>query len=319
MSAVQTPDGWQAELHLQFARRGARTFLAHRRHLGPLLIQRPFHPEPNACHAYIVHPPGGIVGGDRLHLQVTVGEGAHALLTTPAATKFYRSAGSIAQQTQDFELQQGTLEWLPQETIFYRDALARSVTQVRMSKGAKFIGWEIPCLGLPARAEAFDAGELRLNFELWLEEQPLLIDRMRIAGASPARTAAWGLAGYTAVGTMLAYPATTGMLALAREVASSHVAEVAPSLSHSAGEGMEQSLARSPVNGTRQSDSLSLSPGEDRNGGVELTATLVDSVLVCRCVAHQAEHVRKTFITLWQALRPHLLGCAAVPPRIWST
>lgn len=275
MSAVHAPDGWQAELHLQFARRGAHTFLAHRRHLGPLLIQRPFHPEPNACHAYIVHPPGGVVGGDRLHLQVTVGEGAHALLTTPAATKFYRSAGSAAQQTQDFELQQGTLEWLPQETIFYRDALARSATQVRMSKGSKFIGWEIPCLGLPARAEAFDSGDLRLNFELWLEAQPLLVDRMRILGDGAARTAPWGLAGYTAIGTMLAYPATRDMLERVRGVACAPV--------------------------------------------TEFTATLVDEVLVCRGVGHQAEHVRKTFITMWQALRPSLLGCAAVPPRIWST
>jgi urease accessory protein len=233
MSAVQAPEGWQAELRLQFARRGARTFLAHREHTGPLLIQRPFHPEPAACHAYIVHPPGGIVGGDELRLHVAVEQGAHVLLTTPAATKFYRSAGKVARQTQTFAVKQGTMEWLPQESIFYRDAIVRSSTQVRLSPGAKFIGWEIPCLGLPARNEDFDSGDLRLHFELWLDESPLLIDRLRIQGASAARTAAWGLAGHAAIGTLLAYPATRESVELVR------------SLSHT--------LPRSPGEGARPS------------------------------------------------------------------
>lgn len=286
MSAVQAQEGWQAELRLRFARRGARTYLAQRRHTGPLMIQRPFHPEPDACHAYIVHPPGGIVGGDELRLQVEVEQGARVLLTTPAATKFYRSAGPLARQTQVFSVERGTLEWLPQETIFFRDARVRSSTQVRLSAGTKFIGWEIPCFGLPARNEVFDAGDLRLHFELWLEDAPLLIDRMRIEGDSMTRTAAWGLAGHTAVGTLLAYPATREMLDLVRSL----------------------------------SDCLPRFTGEGGGGGAaEFTATLVDNVLLCRCVSNQAEHVRKVFIKMWQALRPVLLNCPAVLPRIWAT
>lgn len=274
MSAVHAPEGWQAELRLRFARRGARTYLAHRQHVGPLIVQRTFHPEPHACHAYIVHPPGGVVGGDRLRLDVEVEQGAHALLTTPAAAKFYRSNGSVAQQTQTILVNRGSVEWLPQETIFYRDAQVRSETLVRVSADAKFIGWDIPCLGLPARDEPFDSGTLRLHLELWLQNVPLLIDRLRIEGASEARTALWGLAGYDAIGTLLAYPADRALVELAR----STIAEQA-----------------------------------------EFTVTLVDRVLVCRCVSNQAAHVRAVFIKMWQALRPPMLNCPAVLPRIWAT
>lgn len=296
MSAVYAQEGWQAELRLRFARRGARTYLAERRHTGPLMIQRPFHPERNACHAYIVHPPGGIVGGDELRLQVAVEQGAHVLLTTPAATKFYRSAGSLARQTQVLSVEGGTLEWLPQETIFYRDARVRSSTQVHLNAGGKFIGWEIPCFGLPARNEAFDSGDLRLHFELWSENAPLLIDRMRIEGDSIARTAAWGLAGHTSVGTLLAYPANREMLDLARCLS------VSDPLPRSTGEGGGAAEPQFMLNALPQ-----------------FTATLVDNVLVCRCVSNQAEHIRKVFIKMWQALRPPLLNCPAVLPRIWAT
>jgi urease accessory protein len=266
--------GWLAHLRLRFAAREGRTYLAERHHVGPLLVQRPFHPEPDACHAYIVHPPGGVVGGDRLELQVDAGVGSHVLLTTPAATKFYRSGGKLASQRQQVDARDAIVEWLPQETIFYRGATVRSETIIRLRSAAKFIGWEIPCFGMPARQETFDAGELRLNLELWRDESPLLIDRMRIVGSDESRTSPWGLGGHQAVGTLLAYPADGQAVELARSAA-------AP--------------------------------------GAELAVTLVDGVLVCRCVAQQAETVKHLFIAIWQLLRPCLLGRPAVLPRIWRT
>src|SRR5262245_44590058 len=95
------PSGWRAELDLEFAARDGKTVLARRRHLGPLVVQRPFHPEGGVCHLYLIHPPGGIVGGDHLSCRIAVAPAAQALLTTPAATKFYRSAGATAVQQQE--------------------------------------------------------------------------------------------------------------------------------------------------------------------------------------------------------------------------
>jgi urease accessory protein len=216
MSASGEPSpalGWHAHLQLTFARHDQRTVIVDRRHRGPLLVQRPFYPEGDVCHAYIVHPPGGVVGGDQLQLQVDVRERGHALLTTPAAAKFYRSDGRTARQDQTLRAGDTTLEWLPQESIFYPQANVRSTTRIELTSRARFIGWEIVCLGLPARKQPFDEGELRLHLELWADGSPLLIDRLRISG-----DARWGLGGHEAIGTLLAYPATRAMVGSLREL-----------------------------------------------------------------------------------------------------
>lgn len=199
---------WQARLELQFQAAGGRTVLARRQHVGPLIVQRPFYPEGPACHVYLVHPPGGIVGGDALALQVDVEAGAHALLTTPAATRFYR-AGPHPRATLDQQLRvrDGALEWLPQETIVFDGARARSTTRVDLSGEARFLGWEIACLGRPANDEGFHSGELHQDLLLYRDGHPLLLDRLRLAGDSPALAAPWGLAGAQAMGTLLMYPA----------------------------------------------------------------------------------------------------------------
>lgn len=221
MSAVgeQSPtSGWRARLELTFARAAGRTRIVARQHHGPLLVQRPFYPEGDVCHAYIVHPPGGVVGGDDLQLHVETRNDAHALLTTPAAAKFYRSDGRTARQEQILRADGTTLEWLPQESIFYPDARVRSVTRIELAARARFIGWEIACLGLPARKQPFDHGELRLHLELWEAGAPLLIDRLRISGDTR-----WGLGGHESIGTLLAYPATRGMVDAIRTLQPPHV------------------------------------------------------------------------------------------------
>lgn len=214
----EAASGWRARLELEFDHRSGATYLARRRHVGPLLVQRPFFPEPNACHVYIVHPPGGVVGGDDLTIAVTARPGTHALVTTPAATKFYRCERTQSRQQQWLDSDGATLEWLPQESIFFPDADARSTTIVRLAGASRFIGWEIPCLGLPVRNEHFDRGRLALDFELWIDDEPRFIDRLRLDGAGAARRSAWGLAGHDAIGTLLAYPATDAMLAAVREL-----------------------------------------------------------------------------------------------------
>jgi len=291
-TGLATPaPGWQAELRLRFAVEPplTATRLVERQHRGPLVVQRPFHPEGDPCHTYIVHPPGGVVGGDELRIDVKIEPGAHALITTPAATKFYRCDGRLASQVQELRAEGATLEWLPQENIFYRAALVRTATRVQIDAHSRFIGWEIGCLGLPARGEAFDAGNLGLDFELWRDRggnvsalvpherqrcAPVFIDRLRLAGNSAARDAGWGLAGGTAMGTMLATPATAAQVELVRELIATHPA-----------------------------------------AGV----TLVDGVLVLRALAAQGEAVRQLFVSVWRVLRPGIIGREAVPPRIWAT
>ena len=211
-------NGWQAELELGFVPVGERTVLQHRRHRGPLVVQRPFYPEGDAvCHAIVLHPPGGVVGGDRLQLNVTVAGGARALLTTPAANKFYR--GDIAAtMVQTFSVSAGAvLEWLPQETICFRGAQAEMTTRVELAQEGVFVGWEMVCLGRPAAAEAFTAGRARLRFELWRDGRPLLLERGCFAAGDVVFGAAWGLQGRALTGTMVCTVDHPGAVAAVRD------------------------------------------------------------------------------------------------------
>jgi urease accessory protein len=286
-AAARDVQGWQARLELRFEADAGRTRLAHRRHHGPLMVQRVFYPEPTAAtaHAYLLHPPGGVVSGDQLQLDVEVRRDAHALLTTPAAGKYYRRAGldgSVASMTQTLSVSGGVLEWLPQENIFYPDSAVQLSTQVWLDDGARFIGWEIGCLGLPANQATLGDGTVRQAFELWRGDAPLLLERLNIDRSCLA--ARWGMAGHTALGTWLAFPATERELALARAALAALGA-----------------------------------PAAVNCADMMLACTLVDGVLSCRGTASRADRLKQAFIDLWRALRPALLGRAAIAPRIWAT
>lgn len=213
MLAVQplAASGWQARLHLGFERRDDRTILAQAKHFGPLRVQKALHPEgPGVCHAIVLHPPSGIAGGDELGIRIDVSEGAHALLTTPGAGKWYRSAGAQARQAVTIQVGTGgTVEWLPQETIVFDGARARIEADIELAADARYCGWEVLCLGRRASGERFERGELRLATRIAREGRPLWLERGLLAGGDPLLASSIGLAGNSVCGTLLA----TGELA----------------------------------------------------------------------------------------------------------
>ncbi len=210
-------EGWHAELELGFRQNQRRTQLAHRRQRGPLAVQRPFYPEGGLCHVYLLHPPGGLVGGDRLDIRVQVEPGASALITTPGATKFYRSAGQQARQRQRLQVEgDGCLEWFPQENILFPGADASIATEVELARSARFIGWEILCLGRPANNERFEHGQATLGFELRRDGRPLLLERLKVHGDAQLKAAA-GLRGYPVTATLVATPCNDRQLTMARD------------------------------------------------------------------------------------------------------
>jgi len=215
---VQGPvKGWEARLDLGFEQRGARTILAHRKHAGPLVVQKPFYPEGPVCHVYIIHPPGGVVGGDKLTINASSHERAHALITTPAANKFYRSSGPLAQLQQRISIaSNAVVEWLPQETILFNGSAVHSNIRVDINTDSTFIGWEITCLGRPASGERFTRGLFRQQLELWKQQQPLVIERTLLQGGQPVLQSAWGLQSFTVTATLIAYPADKALLDLTR-------------------------------------------------------------------------------------------------------
>lgn len=165
---------WHGRLALDYDlddRGGTR---ARSRHLGPMRVLASLYPEgPAVCHHVLVHPPGGLVGGDVLELELTLAQGSHAVITTPGATRFYRSAGAVARQQVDARVASGArLEWLPQETICHAATRAENRLGFALDAGAEMIGWDLLALGLPASGEAFDRGHMHQQIELpgaWLE------------------------------------------------------------------------------------------------------------------------------------------------------
>lgn len=208
---------WKARLSLEFRKSGAKTVLAKRESDGPLVVQKPLYPEgESVCHAIVVHPPGGIAGGDQLALRVAAGRGSHAVLTTPGAGRWYRSAGPCAQQSLDFGVQ-GVLEWLPRETIVFDGALARLESTITLGAGARFIGWEVVCLGRSGAGERFERGKLNIGTRVLQGDRILFIETGEIDGGGRLLQSPAGLGGRSVFGTLIA--TASGLLAEARNVA----------------------------------------------------------------------------------------------------
>jgi urease accessory protein len=271
---------WQASLALGFAKRGDASVLARREHRGPLRVQKALYPEgPQLCHAIVLHPPAGIAGGDCLAIGIELGAGAQALLTTPGAAKWYRSAGPRAEQVVSLKVGAGaTVEWLPQESIVFSGAVARMRTDVDLEGGAGFIGVETTCFGRRASGETFQRGSLHLATDIRLDGRLLWRERGVIEGGSPLLQSPIGLAGFSVCSTVL----VAGR-------------DIAPE--------------------TRQACRTVTASEPGARCGVSTLPQLV----VGRYLGHSAQAAREWFVALWKQLRPTIVGHEAVVPRIWNT
>jgi urease accessory protein len=217
------PAGWEARLELRFEREASRTVLASRRHVGPLRVQKPLYPEgAEVCQAIVVHPPGGIVGGDVLRVAIDAGAGAHAQLTTPGAAKWYRSAGPVARADTVVRVATGALvEWFPQDTLLFDGARAAIRLRVELASDARFIGWDVMNLGRRASGERFASGHLRQTSELLRGDTMLWCERTVLEGGSRALQSGAILNGAPVFGTLVAAgcPVDTGLFGACRAAA----------------------------------------------------------------------------------------------------
>ena len=275
----QDSASWHGNLKLVFARRQEATRVIQTQVQAPLKVQRPFYTEgPEVCHSAILHTAGGIVGGDRLSLDFHLGDRAHALITTAAAGKVYRSQGLEAQQTINIQIAPGACcEWLPQETIIFNGANYRQDLRVELAPGATWAGWEITRFGRTARGERFEQGHWRSRTEVWQQNHPLWIDSQFLQGGSPMLDHPHGLAGYPVVGSL----AWVG-----------------------------DSVSSDKVAQARQLWSTATRRGE---AGV----TRLSQGMLCRYRGPDTWEARSWFMEVWNLLRSAFLGRAARPPRVW--
>ena len=273
---------WQARLQLNYRLESHRS-VARFQHDGPLRILQSLYPEGDAiCHNVLVHPPGGLVGGDTLDIGVTVGPGAHGLITTPGATRFYRTQGEAAEQRARITLDAGArLEWLPLETICYDGCIAESRLNLNLAPDAEMIGWDVTALGLPRADQPFAQGSFRQHIEvpgIWLERGYISATDKRLLDGPI------GLAGRRCLASI--YFVTGSPMGRERR--------------QQALDGARAVLDTHELRGTAGATSPN------------------DRVVVVRALAPLVEPAMGLLRQIWGAWRADLWGKTAPSPRIWS-
>lgn len=204
--SAQAETGWRARIWCNFEAGPRKTFV-RRGHVGPLSMQRPFYPEGRTAHVYLLHPPGGVVGGDQLHVDVVAHDGASGLITTPGATKFYRSEGRVARVNQCLEVK-GDLEWFPQENIFFNASNAIQTTDINVAENGTLAFWEINCYGRLAGKQPFINGRVVTRLSVRREHSLVFHDRFSVDGQQSLNRTT-GLRGYSVSGMLLLSPLPT--------------------------------------------------------------------------------------------------------------
>jgi urease accessory protein len=200
---------WEASLRLRFSDDADTTRLTGREHRGPLRVQKALYPEgPRICHVIVVHPPGGVVGGDRLDLRFEQDAATEVFATTPGAAKWYRANGRVAAlaSRQDVRLQVGAggaIEWLPQETIFYDAADVVLEHEVDLAPGARYIGAEILCFGRRASGETFRSGQVRQRTRIRLAGKLVWWEQGIVRGGESMQSPL-GMNGHSVCATLVA-------------------------------------------------------------------------------------------------------------------
>lgn len=273
---------WHASLSIDYQFESDRT-VARFAHEGPLRVLKSLYPQGDAvCHNVLIHPPGGLVGGDTLDIQVKVANGAHGLITTPGATRFYRSLGEPAVQSTLLQLQSGSrLEWLPLETILYNGCLAENRLRFELAPTAELLAWDITALGLAHAHQAFDNGSLRQHMEfpgVWLEHATMDAKDTRLLNS------ALGLAGQRCMATLL-FAAGSALDRARRDLA--------------------LDAARSVLQAHELKNLAGVSSPNPQ-------------MLVLRVLAPQGELAMDLLKQVWACWRQTLWGMSATPPRIWA-
>ena len=285
---------WHGQLDLHYRHSGRdpadtrQRTIAHDRHNGPLRVLQSLYPEGNAiCHHVLVHPPGGVVGGDVLNIHARLESGAHALITTPGATRFYRSAGEHALQTITADVADGArLEWLPLESIAHSGCMAENRMQFNLQSGAgsgaEMMGWDVLALGLPASNLAFERGTFTQRIEFpgrWLERGVMdAADTRLLDGAV-------GWAGHRVMGSL--WFAVGGSLPSQRR----------DSLLDSARAVVDAHALRSTAGVT----------------------SAHEGIIVLRALAHRVEPLMQLMTAVWAAWRRDAWQLEGTAPRVWRT
>ncbi|WOJ95903.1 urease accessory protein UreD [Congregibacter brevis] len=271
---------WRARLDLSFKESDGRTRFQHCSHEGPLRVQRLFYPEvAGKAHCYLLHPPGGVVLGDELQINIQVHSGS-ALVTTPAAGRFYTvdEHPEAQRQTVNLSVDEACLEWLPQETILFNGVNAELETRIELGAESRLVFWDVVVLGRPACGEDFSSGRLKQQLEVYRENTPLLIERLAFTARDRVSRSQMGMQEQSTVGVMV----------LTDDADAELLEQWLKSVNHKLNEG-------------------------------EFTVTQRSGLVIARYLGDDAIRCRQGFAQLWINITEESLGVTPAIPRIWHT
>ena len=280
--------GWQGHLQLTYRHNQGKTQAIQHQGTAPLKVQRSFYPEDEAiCHNTILHTAGGMVGGDRIGIDIDLQPQSRAVITTAAAGKIYGTNGTLASQRIVQNISDNAcLEWVPQETIIFNHAIFHQHLRVNLAPTGSWLGWEINRFGRTARGERFTDGEWRSATEVHRQGKPVWIDRQMLNGDemvdSPHSLARHPIIGSLAwIGSGVSNLSTANFHDLSKDLVI---------------------------------EARSLFGGEPSKIGV----TRLTEGLLCRYRGDSTAEVRQWFTAVWHLLRHSFLQSPPIHLRVWQ-
>jgi urease accessory protein len=194
---------------------------------GSLRVRFP-NASPEALEAVIVNTGGGMTGGDRFGIEMTVGEGANLIAGTAAAEKIYRSTGPDTEMDVRLTLEAGArLAWLPQETILFDRARLSRRIDIDLAEGASLIMAEAVVFGRAAMGEVMADGAFIDRWRVRRGSKLIYADTARLDGAIAAQLGERAVMnGGIAMATVLVAPGGDAQLEPVRALAEHYAGEV---------------------------------------------------------------------------------------------
>ena len=272
---------WLAKLSLTYGRNSIGTVLKRSLHEGPLRVQKALYPEgDDICHTVIIHPPAGIAGGDVLDIDVSIGSDCHVVLSTPSATKWYKSFKNPATQKVQFNLGANSkLDWLPQENLFFKGANSKLITKLMLSSTSSFIGWDATMLGRYASGEEWTNGKIHMLNQIERDGKLIWVENGHIDAEDQYVSSLPQLGSWPVCATLWAIgPNCKKALAAALSEMMPWTKELRAGITH-----------------------------------------LPQGVLIIRAVSKDIEITRNFMIDAWTRLRPVVHSVPAQPLRLWAS
>lgn len=184
--AAPAPDEVAGRLALSVARHGGRSHPVRTDSVGVLRLMKPLYLDDSGQVAFFVINPGGAYFGEACRMEVEVLPGANLLLASQGATRIHRTPADPAVQEASFTVRAGgRFEYVPDQTIAYRDADYRQTTSLTVAPDAQAFVGEIVTPGWDPDGVPFTYASMRLRLDVRDDDGRLVCaDNVRIVPAS---------------------------------------------------------------------------------------------------------------------------------------